>query len=191
MKTELQIKTKLSTDSRFDKKSVDGLPRIGQWAVENIRKNIIEQKITASGRTQASAFYRIDGEKSMVIGLQAGDRAPATTLQWGRPAGKVPKNFTDILKQWILDKRITFGSIAYKRNPSRNWKPKYTPQERGLNALAGAIAYNIRTKGTKRHSQPNENVYSPVINEVIDLFKQYIIAQNEKMIVETLTQKIK
>ena len=40
MASDLQIKTKLTIESRFDKNKLDGLPRIGQYAVEKIREQI-------------------------------------------------------------------------------------------------------------------------------------------------------
>ena len=59
MASELQIKTKLTIESRFDKNKIDGLPRIGQYAVEKIREQIIAKKITATGRTQRSLRYSV------------------------------------------------------------------------------------------------------------------------------------
>ena len=182
--SELQIKTKLTIESRFDKNKIDGLPRIGQYAVEKIREQIIAKKITATGRTQKSLRYSVDGEKALRIIADAGDRAPISTLQYGREPGKMPP--ISSIKEWIEAKRITYKSIAYKRQPSINWKPKYTPQERGLNSLAWAIASKIKKVGTERHKNPDPTVYSPVLKEVIELFTTFIAKKTEQTIVTQL-----
>lgn len=182
--SELQIKTKLTIESRFDKNKIDGLPRIGQYAVEKIREQIISKKITATGRTQKSLRYSVDGEKALRIIADAGDRAPISTLQYGREPGKMPP--ISSLKEWIEAKRITYKSIAYKRQPSNKWKPKYTPQERGLNSLAWAISSKIKKVGTERHKNPDLDVYSPVLKEVIELFTTFIAKKTEQSIVTQL-----
>ena len=184
MASALQIKTKLTTESRFDKNKIDGLPRIGQYAVEKIREQIIAKKITATGRTQKSLRYSVDGEKALRIIADSGDRAPISTLQYGREPGKMPP--INSIKEWIEAKRITYKSIAYKRQPSVNWKPKYTPQERGLNSLAWAIASKIKKVGTERHKNPDPTVYSPILKEVVELFTTFIAKKTEQSIVTQL-----
>lgn len=184
MASDLQIRTKLTTESRFDKNKVDGLPRIGQWAVEQIRLKIIEKKITATGRTQRSLRYSVDGEKALRIIADAGERAPISTLQYGRDPGKMPP-ITNI-KEWIEAKKITYRSIQYKRKPSINWKPKYTPEQRGLNSLAWAIALKIKKRGTNRHANPDTNVYSPILAETVELFSIFIAKKTEEAIVTQL-----
>lgn len=182
--SDLQVKLKLTTGSRKDRAKIDGLPRIGQYAVEKIRQNVIDKKITATGRTQRAINYRITGEKGLLIYAKSGDRAPVSTLQWGRPAGGIPP--VARIKEWIKAKRITYKSIAYKRKKSANWAPKYTPQERGLNSVAWAIAFKIKKMGTDRNKKPEPEVYSPVLDEVIELFSAYIVTQTEKTIVAKL-----
>ena len=182
--SELQIKTKLTIESRFDKNKIDGLPRIGQYAVEKIREQIIAKKITATGRTQRALRYSVDGGKSLRIIADAGDRAPILSLQYGREPGKTPP--INSIKEWIEAKRITYKSIAYVRQPSINWKPKYTPQERGLNSLAWAIATKIKKVGTGRHRNPDPTVYSPVLKEVVELFTTFIAKKTEETIVTQL-----
>lgn len=184
MASELQIKTKLTTESRFDKNKIDGLPRIGQYAVEKIRLNLIAKKINATGRTTQSLRYSVDGEKALRIIADAGDRAPISTLQYGREPGKMPPIVS--IKEWIEAKRITYKSIAYKRQPSINWKPKYTPQERGLNSVAWAIASKIKKLGTERHRNPDTTVYTPILNEVIELFTNFIAEKTKDQIIKSM-----
>ena len=90
------------------------------------------------------------------------------------------------IKEWIKAKRITYKSIAYKKQPSENWKPKYTPQERGLNSLAWAIASKIKKVGTERHKNPDPKVYSPILKEVVELFTTFIAKKTEQSIVTQL-----
>jgi hypothetical protein len=183
-KSELQLKTKLSSESKADKVQIDGLPRIGQYAIEKIREQIISKKITATGRTQGSLKYVIDGEKHLKIIAEKGERAPIETLQYGRGPGRMPA--IDKLKEWILAKRITYKSIAYKRQPSVKWKPKYTPQERGLNSAAWAIGQKIKKRGTDRHLNNDLEVYSPILDEVLQLFTTFIAKKTETVIINTL-----
>jgi hypothetical protein len=182
--SELQIKTKLITESRFDKNKIDGLPRIGQWAIESIRKNIIDKKIMATGRTQRSVQYRLMGEKALQIYAESGNRAPIQTLQYGREPGKMPP--VAPIKEWIVAKGLSYSPIACKRKESKNWKAKYTPDERGLNSLAWAIAMKIKRSGTGRYVNNDIEVYSPVLSEVVELFKTYIVSETEKAVVTAL-----
>ena len=185
MASEIQIRTKIQTESKSDKVKIDGLPRIGIYAVEQIRKKIIEKKITASGRTQQSIGYRITGEKGLTIFAASGERAPISTLQYGRAGGKTPRGFVETIKEWVKVKGITYKSIPYKRQPSEKWKPKYTAEECGLNSLAGAIASKIKKEGTKRYKE-NEEVYSPVLDEVVELFTNFIAKEQKENIIKTL-----
>lgn len=133
---------------------------------DKIIANIDTEGIRASGRTQESLRVEDRGEHFVLV--QGSGGAPFETLQYGRGGGRVPLGFQSIIRQWIIDKGISTTDIPYKRNPSAKWQPKYTPQESGLMAAAGAIAEKIRKSGTKRYSQPNENVYSQPINEAIE-----------------------
>ena len=133
---------------------------------DRIIANIDTDGIRASGRTQESLRVEDRGEHFVLV--QGSGGAPFETLQYGRGGGRVPLGFQSIIRQWIIDKGISTTDIPYKRNPSDRWQPKYTPQERGLLAAAGAIAEKIRKSGTDRFTQPNENVYSQPINEAIE-----------------------
>lgn len=182
--SELQVRTKLLWESKKDKNKVDGLPRIGQWTVENIRQNIVYKKITATGRTQQSIYYKILGEQHLQISAKDGERAPISTLQYGRGSGKRPPS--DDIKEWILAKGLAVKPIPYKRQPSSRWQPKYTPQERGLNSLTWAISGKIAKEGTERYKKNDLEVYTPVLNETIDLFRTFIAKKTQEMIVKTL-----
>lgn len=184
MASDLQIRTKLTTESRFDKNKVDGLPRIGQYAVEKIRLNLIAKKINATGRTTQSLRYSVDGEKELRIIADSGNRAPISSLQYGREPGKMPPIAS--IKEWIEAKRITYKYIAYKRQPSINWTPKYTPEQRGLNSVAWCIANKIKKMGTNRYIAPDPTVYSPVLDEVVELFTTFIANKTQDQIIKAL-----
>ena len=134
-------------------------------AKDEIISNIDSQGIRASGRTQKSLKVEDRGEHLVLVQDSTG--APFETLQYGWDGKEVPKGFNAIIKQWIIDKGISTKPIQYKRIPSDKWQPKYTPQERGLIAAAYVIAHNIKENGTKRFRQPNEEVYSGVLEDVI------------------------
>ena len=133
---------------------------------DRIITNIDTEGIRASGRTQS--YLRVEDRGEHFVLVQGSGGAPFETLQYGRGGGRVPLGFQSIIRQWIIDKGISTTDIPYKRNPSAKWQPKYTPQERGLLAAAGAIAEKIKKSGTDRCTQPNENVYSQPINDAIE-----------------------
>lgn len=83
-------------------------------------------------------------------------------MERGRKAGRVPKNFRDIIRQWILDKGISVRRVPYLTNR----KHKYTEDERSLRILAGAIAYKIMTSGTRLHRQQGfDDIFTSAIDK--------------------------
>ena len=144
-------------------------------AKDEIISNIDSQGIRASGRTQKSLKVEDRGEHLVL--MQDSTGAPFETLQYGWDGKDAPKGFQAIILQWIIDKGISTKPIDYKRIPSEKWKPKYTPQERGLMAAAGVIAHNIKENGTKRFREPNENVYSGVLTRTIDRLEKLFVGK--------------
>lgn len=134
--------------------------------MERVRANHKNAGQVASGRTSASMHVEVEGDEGTVFGRMA-----FGTLETGRRAGRVPGNFRDIIRQWMADKGIKADPIPYVRKPSANWRPKYTPQERGDMSLAGAIAHKIATSGTKLYRDGGRSdIYSneiPVTTEAI------------------------
>ena len=136
--------------------------------LEGLRQRIIANHIRlgqrASGRTERSLRVEVEDDHGTLYGRQA-----FSVLETGRGPGRVPRRFEDIIRQWILDKGIAVTEIPYKRQPSERWQPKYTPRERGLRAMAGAIAHKIRTEGTKLHREGGTlDVYSTEVRRAID-----------------------
>lgn len=70
-------------------------------------------------------------------------------MERGRKRGAIPSGFTGIIRQWILDKGLPVKTIPAKT--PRGDRSGIDPYERGLRNMAGAIAYTIKTKGTRLH----------------------------------------
>lgn len=131
--------------------------------LESLRQRIIDNHRSAgqmaSGKTIQSLVIQMRENGGTLFGRQA-----FGTLETGRKAGRTPQGFVGIIKQWIKDKGLRIPSIPYIRKPSERWQPKYSPEERGLNSLAGAIAHKIRTEGTRLFRDGGRNdIYTPEI----------------------------
>ena len=132
---------------------------------ERIKENHRNAGQVASGRTLESITYEVTEDRGTLFG-----RFPFGTLETGRKAGAVPLAFDAIIRQWILDKGISVEPIPYKRKPTKDWQPKYTPEERGLRTMASAIATKIRKEGTLLYRQGGRaDIYS---NEIPDAIKR-------------------
>ena len=137
-------------------------------AIQMIRDAIVEKGIKASGRTGNSLKGEDTGMR--VIVYADGTGAPASTLQYGREGGKVPFNFVGIIKQWIIDKGLPVKPLPFSPDNPRPKMQKYTEHERGLNKMAGNFAYAIKEKGTKRHRENRDDIYTPAQKYVISEF---------------------
>lgn len=142
--------------------------------LEALRQRIINNHVAAgqkaSGRTIDSLVIQMRDNGGTLFGRQA-----FGTLEAGRKAGRTPQGFVGIIKQWIKDKGLTIPSIPYIRKPSERWQPKYTPKERGLNTLAGAIAYKIKKDGTRLFRQGGDPIiYTPEIEKTTNNINQRI-----------------
>ena len=137
---------------------------------QRITANIDSKQLTASGRTAESMHVEATDTGATLFGRKA-----FGTLETGRKGGKVPYNFRAVIRQWILDKGISITPIPYIRQPSDNWQPKYTPQERGEMSLAGAIAHKIKNEGTALNRSGGRNdIYSNEIPKTIIEIKQKV-----------------
>lgn len=127
--------------------------------LEQLRVKIIQRHIAAgqkaSGRTAKSLHVEVKTGEGILWG-----KSPFGVLETGRKAGKVPSNFTGIIKQWLKDKGIQATPIPYKTDRPH----KYTPQERGQNTLTYFIARKIAKSGTKLFRDGGRSdIYSNVI----------------------------
>lgn len=149
---------------------------------QRIDENITSTGTRASGKTQES-LQVIPG----TLGGRLIGRSPFGTLETGRKPGKVPGNFRDIIRQWILDKGLAVVPIAYKRKQTSSWQPKYSPYERGLQQMAGAIAYTIRNKGTRLYRDGGRrDIYTNVIDEELDRLRNLLNEKLGQLVVERI-----
>lgn len=137
--------------------------------LDALRRRIIANHIRAgqraSGKTERSLRVEVTDAHGTLFGRQA-----FGTLEAGRKPGRVPYKFNEKIRQWILDKGIAITEIPYKRKESEKWRPKYTPRERGLRAMAGAIAYKIREEGTRLYRDGGRtDIYSPEVKKSIEI----------------------
>lgn len=136
-------------------------------SLEELRDKIIDNHRNvgqvASGKTINSLLVTPKGNGAELTG-----RKYFGTLETGRKQGKTPRNFNEIIQQWILDKGIPVTPIPYKRQPSEKWQPKYNEQQRGLVSMAGAIAHKIATEGTSLYRNGGrKDIYTGPIDETI------------------------
>ena len=147
-------------DEAIRQAAIDALERVR----EKIIANIDAAGLKASGRTQASMEVQPYDTGVRLVG-----RPYFQGLEIGRPAGRTPRNFDEIIKQWIIDKGLQVTPIPYKTDRQH----KYTVEERSLQSMAGAIAHNIRLRGFEpwrnggRAPSPQRDVYTPVIEEEV------------------------
>lgn len=139
---------------------------------DRIADNIQSTGRNASGRTVKSMHIETRAQGGTLFG-----RSYFGTLETGRKPGKTPERFTEVIKQWVIDKGISYAAIEYKRKESAKWKPKYTPQERGLNSFASAVAMSIRNKGTRLYREGgSSDVYSKEIPKTIKAIQRRTIS---------------
>lgn len=144
-----------------------------QLIINHIRAN----GQNASGRTIASLHVEQTADGGVLWG-----RRPFGTLETGRRAGRVPRNFGMIILQWMRDKGIHGTPIQY----STDRPHKYTPQERADMSMAYAIARGIARRGTRLHrTGGRKDVYSNVIpttvRKIADRFGALIEARYENI----------
>lgn len=133
-----------------------------------IIKNTMSSKQVASGETIRSIQIEESGSVFKLTG-----RSYFSTLETGRKAGKTPKNIVQIIREWVLNKGISVDPIPYRRQSSDKWQPKYTPQERGLISISGAIAYKIRTEGTKLHQEGGrKDIFTEPVDKAVIQIRQ-------------------
>lgn len=140
--------------------------------LEALRQTIIANMEAAGQVASRRTINSMHVETEELAGTLYGglpDGAPISTFETGRKAGAVPFGFTGIIRQWMDDKGIHAEPIPYLRAPSERWQPKYSPQERGDRAMAGAIAHTIETRGTQLYRQGGRNdIYSQAVQATID-----------------------
>ena len=158
--------------------NADIIKQVLEKMVAQIRSNLESTGTNASGRTSASLRVEVDDVSGRIYG-----RKYFRGVEQGRAGGRVPRNFDAIIRQWILDKGLTYSAIPYKRKPSANWQPKYTPEERGLRQMASAIARTIERSGTSLYrSGGRKDIFTNVFEEN----KKVLLSSATKIITDNL-----
>ena len=140
------------------------LKKIGEQCVSEIRDALADTGTNASGRTSAS-LHVVAGDGV----VEVWGRPAFGTVEHGRRAGRVPRNFRAIIAQWIVDKGLTLDIRPVIRPTSRD---AYT---RALHRSAGAIAWKIRTDGSKLYREGGRSdIYTPAVKRAAEAIKQYL-----------------
>jgi len=151
---------------------------------DKISANLTAKVINASGRLEASLEIQQTDDGGELLG-----NPYIYYTEHGRGPGKVPFQFTDTVKQWAIDKHLNITPIEYVRRESEKWKPKYTPQERGYNAFAGAVAYKIRTEGTKTYRDGGRtDIYTDDVETAIEKIKDRVELELNEFIINDLNK---
>ena len=122
---------------------------------DGIEANMAKMKRTTSGRSVASLKIEDAEDAESIRVFLTGDKQ-WEVMERGRGPGKVPYNFTQIIREWILRKGISYSHLA----------PKNGNAERGLASLSYMIAHSIMKKGTKLHRDNGYNdIFDTLLNE--------------------------
>lgn len=147
--------------------------------LENVKSKIVQamadNQRNASGRSVASLSIEVSGNKGVLYGSKS-----FLVMERGKKPGKVPYRFRDIIKQWIIDKGISVTPIPTKKRQS-----KYTPHERGLNSMAGAIAYKIMKEGTRLHRDNGYNdIFTSAVRDELKVLEDELVLFTSNTIAE-------
>ena len=133
----------------------DQIAQILETCKSKIQANMQSRNINASGRTSKS--LTVERYTGGVRLISKGEKvAPFETVQFGRPSGRVPRGFYYIIKQWSIDKGISFT-----KNSERS-------------TFAYFLSRKIAREGTERHRTPDEQVYTPPVTQAVAQIKQAV-----------------
>lgn len=124
--------------------------------LEDLRKRIISNIDStgrkASGRTSGSMHTDISENRGILFGRMA-----FGTLETGRKSGKVPAGFYQIIKQWVIDKGISFDSQSER------------------NSFAYLVSRKIAREGTQLYRRgADTDVYTAEVPETIERIKDRV-----------------
>ena len=133
----------------------------------------------ASGKTAASMAVMVSGSIGELVGRKA-----FGTLETGRRGGRVPRNFHNIIYDWMQAKGVHAQPMPYKTNRPH----KYSEQERGDRTMAYFISRTIRREGTRLYRDGGrDDVYSRAIPITIERINSRLSG----IYVASVTQQIK
>ena len=126
-----------------------------------IATNIVAQGLNASGKTSKSLEIVQNENGTALMG-----RSFFAVLETGRKAGKVPKNFRQIIEKWATDKGLTFETPAK------------------LRSFSYLVARKIAAEGTKQYRTGRRtDVFTDSINETVTSIQNQLGSEVLKEIV--------
>lgn len=142
----------------------DRLKEWGEMVIGKIRRNMEATGTNASGRSSASLEVVITD-----TGLEIVGRRWFQGVEQGRPGGKIPYKFNEIIRQWMDDKHIAdnFGKTEAEKRTA-----------------AWHISQFIKEHGTKLHRDGGrDDIFTAVFDEEVPKLEAEIKSEVEKMIV--------
>lgn len=139
---------------------------LAAWAenvISKIQENLESTGTNASGRTSDSLEYELTDTGLRILGRQY-----FQSVEQGRPGGKVPYRFQDIIRQWMSDKGISeqFGEKEWQRR-----------------SAAYMIANFIKENGTSLYrSGGRDDIYTSVIDEELKKLEEQISIQVDEYV---------
>ena len=126
-----------------------------------IAANMQAQGLNASGKTSKSLEIVMSDNGGALMG-----RSFFAVLETGRKAGKVPKNFRQIIEKWATDKGLTFETPAK------------------LRSFSYLVARKIAAEGTKQYRTGRRtDVFTDAINETVTSIQNQLGSEVLKEIV--------
>lgn len=108
---------------------------------QDIANNMYMYKRNASFRSLKSLNGKVTQDGIRTTGILYGSKS-FKYMEKGRGNGKIPHNFTEIIKEWIIDKGIPIRTPRRGSYSADDWP-------RAVNRAAHAIAFSIRQHGTE------------------------------------------
>lgn len=136
----------------------DYIKRILEEARDEIQVALKGQGVNARGISSEGFRVRFQNGRAQLYYTRLDGAAPLYTLERGRPGGKVPRNFVDIIVQWSRDKGLTFpsekerrsfaGAVVFGKHIPKGWgRPApvvYGSQERNYSLVVEQTAEKLR-----------------------------------------------
>ena len=126
-----------------------------------IAANMQAQGLNASGKTSKSLEVVMSDNGGALMG-----RSFFAVLETGRKAGKVPKNFRQIIEKWATDKGLSFDTPAK------------------LRSFSYLVARKIAAEGTKQYRTGRRtDVFTEAVNETVTSIQNQLGSEVLKEIV--------
>lgn len=138
---------------------------------------------TASGRSvQSLEVQPFGNDGARIVGLKSW-----WAMERGRRGGRVPYNFQEIIRKWIIAKGIQITPIPYVRPKAGKG---FSPYERGLRRASSAIAHTIMTSGTRLHRNNGfDDIYSSIMERELAKMDKELQTYMERE-VKTITRTL-